>query len=133
MGRKRTKKSIGKSCDDLWSKCIRARDVKCIKCGKPSTEAHHIFGRRNKSTRWDLRNGIGLCSYCHVFDKHGFEQAPHDSVNVDLLYEKFGAKTMAEIDEKTYQITKHSLEDLLEIEKELKHNLELLTEANSSY
>jgi hypothetical protein len=57
-----------KKLDILWSKLVRQRDKKCMYC--QSTEylnAHHIFSRSNLSTRWDLANGICLCSGCHTF------------------------------------------------------------------
>lgn len=128
MPRKRTYRSVQKSCDSLWSKCIRTRDPICVKCGKPTTEAHHIFGRANKSTRWDLRNGIGLCSYCHVFSKQGFEQAPYRTDNMDIIDKKLGVKHLNELEELTNQLQKITLEDLLDIEARLKEQLKLLAE-----
>jgi len=125
--RKRTKKSVRKSIDRLWSLCIRARDPMCCKCGKPTRDAHHLFGRKNLSTRWDLRNGIGLCAYCHVFDKQGFEQSPYITENMNVIYDKFGLETVKEIERITYQIKKYTLDDYLNLEIELKKKLELLS------
>ena len=60
--------------DKLWQQTIVAQDGKCLKCGKrppnPLT-GHHIFSRTNRSTRWDLDNGIALCSWqCHINFAH---------------------------------------------------------------
>jgi hypothetical protein len=64
-------KKAKKELDKLWSLFIRNRDRTCRKCGKTgSTQAAHIFGRGNLSTRWDAANGIGLCFYCHIYWAH---------------------------------------------------------------
>jgi hypothetical protein len=53
---KREAKSLPKKADDLWSKCVRIKGV-CEVCGKKEyLNAHHIFSRHNKSTRWDVDN-----------------------------------------------------------------------------
>jgi hypothetical protein len=52
--------------DKRFSKLIRTRDVVCQRCLRPGrTECSHIFGRRNKSLRWDTRNAKALCHKCH--------------------------------------------------------------------
>lgn len=58
--------------DLLWRKIIHERDNhKCQWCGKEDSgcvyNAHHIFGRTNKSTRWATKNGILLCFFCHHY------------------------------------------------------------------
>lgn len=64
---KRAKKVL----DILWSKKVRDRDKICRKCKKaPASQAAHIFGRGNLSTRWVLENGLGLCYYCHIIWAH---------------------------------------------------------------
>lgn len=63
-----TKKEI-KKLDDLWSaKIKRIAGNKCEYCGKTNTlNSHHIFSRSNRSTRWDIDNGICLCVAHHTF------------------------------------------------------------------
>lgn len=54
--------------DKKWSKLIRQRDdYTCQYCGKQSqyVNAHHVKGRRIKSLRFCLENGISLCFGCH--------------------------------------------------------------------
>ena len=64
-------KTIEKKLDKKWSEKIRKRDPKCRKCKKnKSRHAAHIFSRRNKATRWDLDNGLGMCGGCHIFWGH---------------------------------------------------------------
>ena len=60
----KTKKSIKKKLDALWSKIIRSRGA-CEMCGGQAQNAHHIIGRINYALRWDLRNGVCLCVACH--------------------------------------------------------------------
>jgi hypothetical protein len=51
-----------------WSKAIRNRDKKCIICGsEESLNAHHILSYKLwKDIRYDLKNGITLCTKCHA-------------------------------------------------------------------
>lgn len=58
----------------LWSLIVRLRDYQT--CQKPGcnrtkgVQAHHIFGVRHASTRYDTRNGVALCSGHHRFWAH---------------------------------------------------------------
>jgi len=78
-GRKQSlKKKLEKENDKIWSLIVRHRaNGVCQKCGtrKSDLEAHHIFSRANKGTRWDTHNGIALCFYCHhvFFHRHPAE------------------------------------------------------------
>ena len=64
---------LNKKLDNLWSKAIRAQGY-CEYCGRKEPEvtlhAHHIFSRRHFSTRWDVRNGVCLCTGCHLYKAH---------------------------------------------------------------
>lgn len=63
--------------DPIWSrKTKELAGNKCEYCG--STEnlnSHHIFGRTNRSVRWDLQNCCVLCAKHHefstIFSAHG--------------------------------------------------------------
>ena len=76
---KRENKSLPKKADDLWSRVVRMK-WECAVCWKKEfLNAHHIFTRHNKSVRWDVENGICLCSGCHVFsDKFSAHKTPTD-------------------------------------------------------
>lgn len=68
---KRRKKSETKrmsdKLDSLWSKLIRSVG-RCEYChSTENLNAHHIFGKRNHSVRWDLDNGVCLCVSHHVY------------------------------------------------------------------
>lgn len=61
--------------DAEFSKYIRERDGKCMRCGSPvryndkgdpvSHQCSHYFGRRKESTRYDPENCDTLCHGCH--------------------------------------------------------------------
>lgn len=60
--------------DDWFSKAIRHRaGYKCEHCLRgfeglvQGFECAHIWGRANRSTRWDIGNAVALCSHCHRF------------------------------------------------------------------
>ena len=58
-------KPIERRLDSAWS--LRVRSIRlCQRCGSRwNLEAHHIFGRRARSVRWDEENGVCLCRSCH--------------------------------------------------------------------
>jgi len=64
---------LEKKLDKLWSLAIRGRDkFTCQKCGRKHkrVQAAHIVARVFKKTRWDLKNGVTMCHYCHIFWGH---------------------------------------------------------------
>lgn len=66
-------KRLNKKADELWSKCVRARDGECVLChNKTSLQAHHWIVTRNQSLKYkyDLRNGVTLCYGCHIHGVH---------------------------------------------------------------
>jgi hypothetical protein len=74
--RKISKKGLEKKLDKAWSKAVLSKG-KCEVCGlREHLNAHHIEGRRNLRLRWDLQNGVCLCSGCHVFRKESAHQSP---------------------------------------------------------
>ena len=81
--------SLTKIADKLWSEVIRARDPLCVWCQiRPTRQAHHIFGRRSRSTRWALDNGVGICFGCHL---RGHENPMdfHDRIRERMGAEKY--------------------------------------------
>lgn len=59
-------KGLVKKCDSEMSKLVRERG-KCDRCGRSDTNLHwaHVFGRRNRTLRWDVNNAMALCYPCH--------------------------------------------------------------------
>ena len=73
--RKRTSKQVPAKgrlrdmADRLWSLAIRDDwGNKCAVCDRGKCEAHHLIPRQHEITRYDLQNGIALCSHHHQFD-----------------------------------------------------------------
>lgn len=54
-----------------WSKMIRERDGwACCFCGSPNkTNAHHLVVREFKPLKYDLDNGLTLCTFHHKFSR----------------------------------------------------------------
>jgi hypothetical protein len=70
--KKASRKYLIRICDSLWSKVVRGRDRDtCQRCGRFGNNPHHIFSRKNLSTRWLEDNGITLCWACHRHYAHG--------------------------------------------------------------
>ena len=75
--KKNPKKQYEKYLDDIWRTVIRLRDkgidqyklaMKKETC--KGVDAHHIFTRTRKTTRWDVKNGILLSAMHNYSDAH---------------------------------------------------------------
>jgi len=67
-------KGIDGKLDKAWSENVRSYG-RCEVCGRTGLlNAHHIFGRRNRTLRWELRNGVCLCFSHHK----GQPQSAHE-------------------------------------------------------
>ena len=68
---RKDRKRLTKKLDDLFSKYIRNRDKKCLRCGRESTlQCAHVAGRRSLAGRWNENNAITLCYACHLRWSH---------------------------------------------------------------
>lgn len=107
-----------KQCDDLWREIVKAKGICeiCVTGDRKNysvLQAHHIIGRKNLNTRWDLRNGISLCpshhtlgTPCAEYDYKWFDQwlrqhRPEDSEYLDNPKLRFEPqkKSLLELDE----------------------------------
>jgi len=74
--KKPKKKTLKRKMDILWSEIIRSKG-RCEICGKTDNlQAHHVIGRINLALRWDIKNGVCLCSSCHTFGKTSSHNNP---------------------------------------------------------
>lgn len=56
-----------KTADSYFSKYIRERDGKCLRCGTTENlTCSHYFRRGISATRYDPKNNITLCAECHA-------------------------------------------------------------------
>lgn len=61
--------------DKLFSRYIRLRDKRCVRCGKlgegeegiNGLQNSHFFGRGMESTRFDVENCDAVCFGCHQY------------------------------------------------------------------
>lgn len=62
-----------KKADDKFSEFVRARDGKCMRCGKPRSSDNpltcsHFWVRQHKATRFDPKNCVAACWMpCHKY------------------------------------------------------------------
>ena len=77
--KKKIKKRVTsvKKADTLFSKWIRERDGKCVRCGSVERlQCSHFWPRKVSATRFDPENCDTLCYKCHYGDRyHGWEYA----------------------------------------------------------
>ena len=111
----KTKKLTMKDLDKIWSKLIHEKYYnKCAICGATPCQAHHIFSRTYRSTRWDLDNGIALCYRHHFHFAHSkFEEFR------DWVIQEIGEELYNKIKDQSKLILKEPLEESLERLKSL--------------
>ena len=114
--KKNTRAQVIKECDRLWSLAVRQRDGKCLYpgCNKDNLQAHHIFSRRNMSTRFDIENGACICMGHHLYGAHqNYEEFR------DMVIEEIGKKGFERLKAKANLTQKWSLPELIEIKHQL--------------
>jgi len=118
-----TKSQLAKKLDDAWSlACKKKAGWKCEVCGaRKSLNSHHIVGRRNRTLRWDLRNGVCLCVSHHKF---GLESAHEDPLWFKEWLEDKRWEDYAHLYQIKNQIKKWTLEDMQEQLDELNNFIE---------
>jgi len=113
--------------DKAFSLAVRhARRHTCEHCkrtqfdGYPKMELAHIYGRANKSVRWDTLNGLCLCHTCHA----KFTANPLDFEKWLRVY--FGSGYMELLNEKRHQIQKTTEAYRQEVAKHYRDQLRLM-------
>jgi hypothetical protein len=112
-------KTIDNKLDKLWSILVKHKaGFKCEYCGtrEKMLNSHHIYSRSNRSTRWDLVNGVCLCVSHHTFGtKFSAHKTPTEFT--EWLYEVKGEAWMSDLRTKAHAIAKLKMfekEELLE-------------------
>jgi len=121
----RSHKALNKDLDDAWSLLVKLRaGMKCEYCPKTTPlNSHHVYGRRNLSTRWDVNNGYCLCVGHHTFDpKFAAHQTPNDFS--EWCKKDRGEKWFDDLNLKAHSTTKWTqldkTEHLEELNKQIK-------------
>ena len=106
--------------DTLWAKAVKENaGNKCEYCGKTEyLNAHHIFTRVNRSTRWDLENGICLCAGHHMLNSR-FSAHGTPLIFADWIRDMRGEKWYKSLRKRADTLVKLTKSDLLRIEQEL--------------
>lgn len=111
---------LNKQLDSLWSEAVHLRDKVCRICGDKKGQAHHIFTRKNFSTRWNLENGILLCFNHH---KNMAHEKPLDFF--DWLQKQAGQDWIDDLRTKAKKTVKFTKEEKKEMIDGLKKFIEL--------
>jgi hypothetical protein len=116
--RKGKKAKLKRELDDLWSKAVKLVG-KCEYCSKTDyLNAHHIYSRSNHAVRWNLDNGICLCSGHHTLSsKFSAHKTPLEFT--EFIIEKRGEAWYNKLREKANSVVKYTLDDYKQIKKRL--------------
>lgn len=132
------RRKLEKRLDELWGQIIRSVG-KCEHCGSnKNLQAAHIASRKYKSMRWELKNGICMCSRCHLFWAH---KEPIDFANwlkenypekYQFVLEKdkqIGKKV--DLEEKLKELSSHEeVRNISDYQKSVKEGIINLTKHN---
>jgi predicted restriction endonuclease len=122
-----------KTLDKQWSLLVKYKaGYKCEVCGKTQHQtrlnSHHIIGRRNKMTRWDLRNGVCLCVRHHKF---GIQSAHEDSPWFNVWLEKYRKEDLEYVNSIKNQIKKWTPSEREELIEEYKMKIKEYEESSN--
>jgi len=110
-------KGVDGALDDAWSLLVKLRaghQCEIPMCGKTQyLNSHHIYTRANRSTRWDVKNGVCLCPSHHTLDS---KFSAHGS---PVLFVKWLVKTKGNDFMNALELRAHSLSKLHKFEKQL--------------
>ena len=107
-------KRLEKKLDKLISTFVIERDLHCVICGSISQlGAGHVFSRRHKSTRWNLKNVFCLCWACNFRDVH--DNWPYRSWYI----KKYGLKAIQNLRKEYEKVKKWTREELENMIKNL--------------
>ena len=101
--------------DQLYRDYIRMRAMKrvggCERCHTRKRDYHelqaaHLHTRGGHTTRWDIRNGVGLCGGCHLYID------AHEQEKIDFGIQILGVEEYESLYVLAHMTTKQSPVDL---------------------
>ena len=109
---KTTRRKLRDQLDKLWAEIVKQRaGYKCEYCRKTTyLNTHHIFSRSNLSVRWDLDNGICLCSGHHTLSNDSAHKSPVEFV--EWIKEMWGIEWYERLRKKANTIKKWTIPEL---------------------
>lgn len=120
---KTERQKVYKQLEDAWKVLVKLR-ASCVceyrNCNKTYLNSHHIFSKRHMATRWDLENGICLCSGHHTLNMFSAHQSP---AFVDWIEEYIGEERYNRIKLKAYTIKKWTIQEMKELLEEFKKEI----------
>ena len=123
MRKRKSRKSIVKEADYVFSRYIRMRDGKCVTCGAvENLQCGHLFSRVSYSTRWDEENAFAQCAACNY--RHEYDPAPLTLYFIN----RFGKEKYESLYTKYKTNVKMTDEEILDVIKEYKEKLRELEE-----
>jgi len=129
------KHSSDKVLDDLVRECIRLTSRGyCKRChkfvGEEMIEAAHLYGRKRKTLRWDLRNVHGLCKSNPLTGGKGCHfLIDNDHISkTSFMYEVLGKEDIEDLQELANKTIKDYPIDREKIKQELKEKIRILEE-----
>ncbi len=127
---KTTRRKLRDQLDKLWAEIIKQRaGNRCehrtyaVRCKKITyLNTHHIFSRSNLSVRWDLDNGVCLCSGHHTLNNCSAHKAPAEFI--EWIKEMWGIEWYENLRKKANQIKKWTIPELEELLEKFKKEVE---------
>lgn len=120
------RKTLVAKLDTLFSLFIRLRDktlgvVCCPLCGGNGTmQCFHFITRSKHSVRWNPLNAIAACAGCNIRYEHDQEFVEYV---INHYRRSYGDKMWEALKQKSHEIAKFSIDDLLEIKADLELKL----------
>lgn len=127
QNRKKRRKTVNwdAKLDKVWSLLVKhLAGWRCEYCHArdKTLNSHHIYSRSNRSTRWELSNGVCLCVGHHTFStKFSAHKTPTEFT--EWLYEVKGEEFMNNLRVQAHAIAKLKPFEKEELFKELSEKL----------
>ena len=110
--------------DKLWAIIIKQKAGYVCEypdCNKITyLNSHHIFGKMNMATRWDLENGVCLCCGHHTLNTFSAHQSPAFE---DWIKKHIGIERYRRIEARSYTIKKWTIPELKALVEEFKKEI----------
>ena len=110
--------------DKLWAGIIKQRANNICEyedCSRTTyLNSHHIFGKMNMATRWNLENGLCLCCGHHTLNTFSAHQSPAFE---DWIKKHIGKERYRRIEARSHTIKKWTIPELKELVEEFKEEV----------